>query len=120
MERPLLAYDGGPKAEEALAALAYVALLRELRPVVLTVGEAVRGLVPVLERARSYLEHLDIHADYLSEHGAVADALLRTARERGCDAIFMGSFKYNRWIEDVVGGILEKVLLGCRLPLLVT
>ncbi len=120
MELPLLAYDGGPKAEEALSALAYVALLRELRPVVMTVGEAARGLSPVLARARSYLERLGIGADYLSERGAVPEAILRTAREHGCDAIFMGSFKYNRWIEEVVGGILEKVLLGCRLPLLVT
>ncbi|MEJ2288689.1 MAG: hypothetical protein P8Y02_08605 [Deinococcales bacterium] len=48
-------------------------------------------------------------------------AIRQTVEEHRCDAVFMGSYKYNRWLEEVVGGILEQVLLdGGRVPVLVT
>ncbi len=42
--RPLLAYDGGSKANEALFALAYLAVRRGLEPVVLHVERRAKGL----------------------------------------------------------------------------
>ena len=120
LTRPLLAYDGGIKSDEALFALAYSALKRGVRPVVMTAADYGRGASP-LDRARDYLERFDIDATYVSAHGPVVAAIRETAEAQRCDALFMGSYKYNRWLEDVVGGILEQVLLdGSRIPVLVT
>ncbi len=120
LTRPLLAYDGGIKSDEALFVLAYSALKRGIRPVVMTVADYGRGVNP-LDRARDYLERFDIEATYVSAHGPVGAAIRQTMEEQGCDALFMGSYKYNRWLEEVVGGILEQVLLdGSRVPVLVT
>ncbi len=119
IRRPVLAYDGGGKADEALFVLAYTAVKRDVRPVVVTVADLVRGMSP-LQRARAYLEGLGVVADYVERRGGVADAISWAVEEFGCDAIFMGSYKYNRWLEDVVGGILERVLLSTDLPVLVT
>ncbi len=119
LQRPLLAYDAGIKADEALFALAYSAVKRGLRPVVLTVAEHGRGGSP-LDRARSYLGRFDIEATYISAHGPVGEAIREAVQGQGCDAVFMGSYTYNRWLEDVVGGILEQVLVECDVPVLVT
>ncbi len=119
LQRPLLAYDAGFKADEALFALAYSAVKRGVRPVVLTVAEHGRGGSP-LERARAYLERFDVEATYISAHGPVGEAIRDTLRGQGCDAVFMGSYTYSRWLEDVVGGILEQVLVECDVPVLVT
>jgi len=119
MRRPLLAYDGGVKADEALFALAYTAVKRGLEPVVLTVSDRPRGASPLV-RAREYLERFDVDATYVSAHGPVAEAVRDTLDAQGCDALFMGSFKFSRWLEEVVGGILEQVLLEGEVPVLVT
>lgn len=119
MGRPLLAYDGGIKSDEALFALAYVAVKRGLKPVVMTVADYGRGSSP-LDRAREYLERFDVEATYVSAQGPVAKAIRDAVDAHGCDAVFMGSYKYSRWLEDVVGGILEQVLLEGEEPVLVT
>jgi len=119
LRRPLLAYDAGIKADEALFALAYSAVKRGLRPVVLTVAEHGRGGSP-LERARAYLERFDVDATYISAHGPVGEAIRDTVQGQGCDAVFMGSYTFSRWLENVVGGILEQVLVECDVPVLVT
>lgn len=118
MRRPLLAYDGGIKSEEALFALAYAAVKRDLKPVVLTVAEYGRGVSP-LDRARAYLERFEVEATYVSARGPVAQAVREAAAAHDCDAIFMGSYTYSRWLEEVVGGILEQVLLEGEVPVLV-
>lgn len=119
VSRPLLAFDGGPRSEAALFAIAYAALKRGSEPVVLNVPEFGRGDAP-RERARAYLERLGIQATYLSRRGAVPDAIEEVVRQEGCDALFMGAYKYSRWWEEQVGGVLDQVLLRCRVPLFIT
>jgi len=119
MQRPLLAYDAGSRADEALFALAYAAVKRGLEPVVLTVADRARGASP-LDRARAYLDRFGVKATYVSAHGPVVPSIQETVAAQGCDAVFMGSYKFNRWLEDVVGGILEQVLLDGEVPVLVT
>ena len=82
-------------------------------------GDTGRGGGP-LQRARAYLERFDVEATYVSGSGPVGAAIREAVRDHGCDAVFMGSYTFNRWLEDVVGGILEQVLLECDVPTLVT
>lgn len=119
-KRPLLAYDGGPKANEALFALAYFALRRGLEPVVVTVGESSRKAEQVSSGALAYLERLGVRATAVHERGAVGEAIARACTKHGCDVVFLGSHRRARWLEDVLGGVLDDVMARLEVPLLVT
>jgi nucleotide-binding universal stress UspA family protein len=150
VSRPLLAYDGGAKANEALFALAYLSLSRGLKPVVLHVERRGRGLdlaplgphqdddgerraergeptVPrgkaedsSLARAGDYLEGLGIKAELVTAYGPVAVAIAQTAEDHGCDVIFLGSHSRLRWLEEALGGVLDELIQRTQLPLVVT
>ena len=141
MQRPLLAYDGGAKANEALFALAYLAVRRGLEPVIVHVERRGAGLdltpepnrghsddtLPrgkvedgSLARAGEYLQKLGVKADLVTAHGPVADTIVRVAKEHGCDAIFLGSHSRLRWLEEMLGGVLDELTERTELPLVVT
>lgn len=119
LTRPLVAYDGGSKADEALFVAAYMAITWDVPLVVTTVADRSRTGSAALEQARSYLERFGVTADYALARGSVADALVRVATERGCDLLVMGSHRYARWLESMLGGIVERTLLASELPTLV-
>ena len=120
LAKGLVAYDGGPRSQAALFAGAYLAAKRDLPLVVVTVADLARTAASTLAEARAYLERHGVKADYVERSGPVADAILATAQERGCDLILMGSHRYARWLETVLGGVLERVLRGSKVPVLVT
>lgn len=117
--RPLLAYDGGEKAEEALFAVAYLAVRYELEPVVLHVGSA-KASEELLARPREYLRRLGVKATTLSRRGPVAETIVSVAEELGCSLVFLGSYTHMRWLEELMGGVLEQVLEATDLTVLVT
>ena len=140
-DKPLLAYDGGAKANEALFALAYLSVRRGLEPVILHVERRGAGLdltpepgradneetLPrgkvedgSLARAGEYLAKLGVKADLVTAHGPVADTIVRVAKEHGCDAIFVGSHSRLRWLEEMLGGVLDELTERTELPLVVT
>jgi len=119
-QRPLLAFDGGARSEIALFACAYLCLRNGARPVVLSVAELGRSSPATLMRARDYLARLGVEADLVNESGSVADVILTTAAQRGCDLILLGSYKYSRWLERVTGGVTERVVTRSPVPVLIT
>lgn len=131
-QRPLLAYDGGTKSEEALFALAYLALRWGLSPVIVYVerraagGDGQPSAVPAssaagpLGRAGAYLAELGVTAELVSANGPIAKAITRVARERGCDALFLGSHSGPVWLEEFLGGVLDEVIELTDLPLVIT
>jgi nucleotide-binding universal stress UspA family protein len=118
--RPLLAYDGRERAELALFALAYMVLAHGGRPVVVCVSERGRPAGPVLEKAAAFLGELGVAADLVTERGAVDAAIARAAEREGADLLVMGSYKYSRWLEEVTGGVTDRVVARVRAPVLVT
>ncbi len=133
LTRPLLAFDGGSKSEEALFALAYLAVRWRLEPVIVTVerrggGTATANWLAVddtpppgpLARAGAYLTRLGVAARLVAAAGPVAEAVVNVAREGGCDVIFLGSRSGPRWLEEMLGGVLEEVLALTDLPLVIT
>jgi nucleotide-binding universal stress UspA family protein len=120
LTKGLVAFDGGPRSEAALFAGAYLAAKRDMPLVVLTVADLDRTAHATLADARTYLERHRVVADYVTARGAVAEAIVRTADERGCDLILMGSYRYARWLESMLGGVLERVLRSTETPVLVT
>ena len=118
LDRALLAYDGSPKSEEALAAAAYLALQWKIELVVVTVVEGYHLSGETQMRARRYLEEHGVTASYVLEYGSVAENILKTAATRGCDLLLMGGYGLDPLREVVLGSTVDEVLRRARLPVL--
>ncbi len=120
LRRALVAYDGGSRAEQALFVGAYLAAKWDATLVVVTVAELSRNAVTTLAEARAYLERFGVSGvDYVERRGPVAESLVAVAEERHCDLVLMGSYRYSRWLESLLGGVLERTLVAAGRPVLV-
>ncbi len=118
MEHALLAFDHTPRAREALYVAAYLAAKWGTRLTVLTVmNSKVKGNPQAM--ARDYLEHLNLTATYIVEHGSPAPAILETAARQECDLILIGSYNRPPLRELLKGSVLEDVLRGTEIPTLI-
>ncbi len=118
--RPLLAYDGRERAEVALFALAYAVLAHGGSPAVVYVAERGRPPEPVLNRADAFLRDLGIEAQLIAERGPVEAGVVRAAERHDADLVVMGSYRYSRWLEQVTGGVTDRVVARLEAPVLVT
>jgi nucleotide-binding universal stress UspA family protein len=114
----LLAYDGSPKADEALYLASYLANSWGVSLAVLTVREEGRR-VPALAKARDYLERHSIGAKYLNKVGPVAETILETAAERAAALIMMGGYGFRPPIQLVLGSAVDQVLRESEMPVLI-
>ena len=119
LQRPLLAYDGSPKAKEALFVATYLTAKWELQLTVVAVDEAERSADDVLEQARLYLIARGVSATYVAGHGDVADAIRETAEAHRCDLIVMGGYGFRPLLEVVLGSTVDQVLRWRRWPVLI-
>ncbi len=115
LRRPLLAYDGSPKAREALYIAAYLVGKWDASLVVLSVKEKRKTRKSALEDARAYLQSFGIQAEYVYKRGKVPQATLETAQDHECDLILMGGYGFNPMLETVLGSAVDQVV--CRSPL---
>ncbi|HJZ46140.1 MAG TPA: universal stress protein [Roseiflexaceae bacterium] len=119
LSRALLAYDGSPKADEALYAATYLALQWQIPLVVVSVVEGEHGAKTPLDSARQYLESHGVAASYAEENGPVADAILRAATAQASDLILIGGYGFNPLLEAVIGSTVDQVLRETRQPVLI-
>lgn len=119
LRRMLLAYDGSPKAEEALFVATYVAGRWEIPLVVLTVTEDHHAAGEPLTRAQGYLEAHGVQAVFVQGHGPAAEFILSTAEKQAADLIVMGGFGFGPILEFTFGSTVEWVLRSCIWPVLV-
>jgi len=119
MDRALLAYDGSPKAEEALFVATYIAEEWHIPLVVVTVIETGRTTAEALARAQRYLEAHGVAATFVKESGAVAEAILKTAEAHRSELIIMGGYGFNPVMEVVLGSAVDQVLREARKPMLI-
>lgn len=119
LERPLLAFDGSPRAREALFAAAYVGAKWGVPVTVVTVQE-LGTPARALGDARVYLEGYGVETVGVEARGPVAARIVETAEAHRCDLILMGSYKHGRWLDRILGaGVPEEVLLASGCPVLV-
>jgi nucleotide-binding universal stress UspA family protein len=118
LDRVLLAYDGSPKATEALYIAAYLAGRWETPLVVLTLAEK-HIAQDTLQAAQDYLQQFNVPATYLTKEGPVAKTIVETAEEFGSNLIVMGGYGHNPVVEIVLGSAVDEVLRTCRLPTLI-
>jgi nucleotide-binding universal stress UspA family protein len=119
LSRALLAYDGSPKAQEALFVAAYLAGRWKISLVVLSVLDSSRVSSRTPENAREYLKMHDVQADYRTEIGPVAEVVIQVAEEEKCDLLLMGGYGYNPVLEMVLGSAVDKVLRESHKPVLI-
>ena len=118
LDRALLAYDGSPKAQEALYLAAYLASRWQIPLTVLTVCDG-----PVtdktLSQAQSYLQQYSVTATYITKPGPVAEAIRATAETQDSNLIIMGGYGYNPVLEIMLGSAVDEVLRTSRRPILI-
>jgi nucleotide-binding universal stress UspA family protein len=119
LNRALLAYDGSPKAQEALFVATYLASRWNLDLAVLTVRDNGSIVSETLSWAQEYLESHGIQATYTNKSGSVSTAILRTAEEQNSNLIIMGGYGHTPVIEVVLGSTVDHVLRASRQPTLV-
>jgi len=117
--RALLAYDGSPKADEALFVATYLSGKWNIPLVVVTVIEPGRTTSDTLARAQEYLETHGVQAAFVKETGPVAEAILKTAEEHESDLIIMGGYGLGPVLEVVLGSAVDQVLRASRRPMLI-
>ncbi|MGB1252922.1 MAG: universal stress protein, partial [Candidatus Promineifilaceae bacterium] len=118
MAHILLAFDGSPKAEEALFLATYNATRWGSKLSVLTVKTSYTP-ASALDKARTYLNsHQVDNADYFLRDGEIGPNIIQLAAERQCDVIFSGGFgrrPMQRWLR---GSSVEYILQHSDLPIL--
>jgi nucleotide-binding universal stress UspA family protein len=119
LDRALLAYDGSPKADEALFVAAYLSGQWNIPLVVVTVIEMGRTTSGTLARAQEYLETHGVQAAFVKETGPVAEAILKMADEHQSDLIIIGGYGHGPVLEVVLGSGVDQVLRASRRPMLI-
>ena len=118
MDNALLAYDGSPKADEALYVAAYLALRWQTRLTVVTV-ETAYTTTAAAEHARSYLTGYGITADFVLRQEDIAGAILEIAETRAINLIVMGGFGFRPVLQVVLGSTVDKILREFPQPILI-
>ncbi len=119
MERALLAYDGSPRAEEALYVATYLAGHWQIPLVVLTILEEGRTSHATQEHACNYLSQCCVDATFVEESGPVASVILETAEAYKTDFIIMGNYGFNPVLEVMLGSAVDQVLRESHRPMLI-
>jgi nucleotide-binding universal stress UspA family protein len=117
--KALLAYDGSPKAEEALYVSTYVAARWGVPLMVITVPDGKEVTPGTSQRARAYLEGHGVRAHFVEGRGPAAEAILETAEGSKCDLILMGGYGERPVMEVVLGSTVDRVLRESRRPMLI-
>lgn len=119
LDSALLAYDGSPKADEALFVAAYMAGRWHIPLVVTTVKDNSRVTEDTLGSARKYLEDYGVQALFILKEGPVALSILETAQEHKSRLILMGSYGEPPLKEIALGSVVDELLRTSRIPVLI-
>jgi nucleotide-binding universal stress UspA family protein len=112
LDKALLAFDGSPKAKEALFVAAYLAEQWMTELTVMAVAGRERLTPGVLDFARRYLELHEIQADFLLVEGPI-DMLHDAMDERDINLLIMGGYSLSV-MEEVMKGSAVNIMLRER------
>jgi nucleotide-binding universal stress UspA family protein len=115
----LLAYDGSPKADEALFVSTYLAAQWQIPLHVLTAVESGQTADRELSQARMYLEAHDVDATFEQVEGPAGEAILIVTQEMGQGLTVMGGYSAHPVLEIAFGSTVDRVLRQCRQPVLI-
>jgi len=119
IQHALLAYNGSPKAEEALFIAAYMANKWNVPLTVLTVAHKGVDAESVQARVQAYLSPINAPVQYLIKEGKVVKTVLKCAKKQQCDLILIGGYKASPVIEIVKGSLVDDLLRKINIPTLI-
>ena len=109
MDQAMLAFDGSPKAKEALFVATYMAerWMTKLAVVAITDGDRVPP--NVLDYPRAYLDLHEVEPEFILSNGPI-EALHRLMDERNCNILIMGGYSVSHF-QEVRGGSAVNYML---------
>jgi nucleotide-binding universal stress UspA family protein len=116
-----LAYDGSPKAREALFVATYLSGRWVVPLIVLTVAEERKSVDVVAweTEAKAYLDQHGVKATFIHQRGPVPEAILITGEDYQSDLIIMGGYGHSPLKELVLGSSVDHVLNQSQQPMLI-
>jgi len=119
ISRPLLAYDGSPKAARALNHAADLCRALTLSLTVVTVDEDVDHARSLLGEAKAYLDPCGVECHYRHEQGeAVEQLLLGLVTSGEFDLVLLGAHGHSRIVELVLGSTSQYLARKAPVPVL--
>ncbi len=119
LQHALLAYDGSPKATEALYLAAYLVEHWGIQLTVVTALEDNMLKTNPLVQASEYLASRKIRATMIGEVGLPANVVLETMRSQACDFLMVGGYGYQPVMEVLFGSTLDALLRTSKQPILI-
>jgi nucleotide-binding universal stress UspA family protein len=119
LDHALLAYDGSPKAREALFVATYLAGRWRASLTVITVFGNGHINNQTLQEAHQYLDRHAVAAEYRQEKGPVTETILAVSREIQANLLIMGGYGYSPVLEIVLGSTVDQVLRESHKPMLI-
>jgi nucleotide-binding universal stress UspA family protein len=115
----MLAYDGSPKANEALFVAAYLRSRWSIPLTVVTVETAFTEET-ALERAKAYLgKQGGSTVNFVLRQRPIGDAILETAEEYDINLLIMGGFGFRPVLNLMLGSTVDRVLREFKQPILI-
>ena len=118
MKCALLAYDGSPKAKEALYVATYLARQWHIELSVVSINSQQTN-ASTQDFAKDYLRNHRVDAEFIMEDGPNAEGILRVAEQKGCDFLIMGSYGFSPLVEVMRGSTIDKILTDSKIPILI-
>lgn len=119
LDRILLAYDGSPKAREALFVATYLAGRWGSALTVVTAINNGNVNTQTIQEAHDYLERHAVSAEYRHEKWPVTETILKVCQEVQANLLIMGGYGYTPVLEIVLGSTVDQVLRKARKPMLI-
>jgi nucleotide-binding universal stress UspA family protein len=119
LNHALLAYDGSPKAEEALFVATYLVGRWHISLTILTVSKSARAAEKTQAPAQAYLTQHGIQARFVQRDGPVAPRILKAAQDNRSDFIIMGGYGRRAVTEVTLGSVVGEALRTSRQPILI-
>lgn len=119
-DRVLLAYDGSPKADEALFIATYLTTRWKNDLTVVTVRTLNTSSEP-LDEANEYIrkKHGIDWAKYVVKEGPIHTAIIETAAEHDSNLLIIGGFGYPAAVRVIRGSTVENLLREFKQPMLI-
>jgi nucleotide-binding universal stress UspA family protein len=114
--RPLLAYDGSPRAASAMHEAAELVTALHLPLTVLHVGKDDAAAQRIVDEARRYLATHRVEIELVTRAGYANEAILEAMSDGGHDLLIVGAYGHSRIIEMVLGSTTEYVLRNATTP----
>ncbi|MCJ7732939.1 MAG: universal stress protein, partial [Anaerolineales bacterium] len=119
MTHALLAFDGSPKAIEAMYLAVYLVEKWGIKLTVATALEDSTSEFNPLDLAREYLDSREIQATLISDTGLPSDVIITAMKNEGCDFIIVGGYGHQPVIEVFLGSTLNGLLRKSEKPILI-